>query len=97
MPTYDEWMELYNNCRWIWTSRKGVNGIKVISIKNGNSIFLPAGGKCDPDPEYRNLYGYYWSASINCIASFGSGSFDVSQGWTPGSRYKGFSVRPVTE
>lgn len=36
----------------VWTTLNGVNGIRIISKSNGNSIFLPAGGYG---------YGYYWN------------------------------------
>ena len=43
MPTKAEQDELRNtdNCTWEWTTQNGVNGYKVTSKKNGNSIFLP--------------------------------------------------------
>ena len=46
-PTADEWAELMNgeNCTWTWTSRNGVSGYEIASVKSGftgNSIFLPA-------------------------------------------------------
>ena len=51
MPTIDEFTELRNsdNCTWTWTSQttssgSSIYGYKVSSVKNGNSIFLPASG-----------------------------------------------------
>ena len=46
MPTKTEMQELMNtdNCTWTWTSQHNVNGYRVTSKKNGNSIFLPAAG-----------------------------------------------------
>ena len=48
MPTAEESEELMNeeNCTWIWTTKNGVNGLKITSRKNGNFIFLPAAGHC---------------------------------------------------
>ena len=42
MPTQAEQEELINNCTWTKTTQNGVNGYKVTSKTNGNSIFLPA-------------------------------------------------------
>lgn len=67
MPTKEEQDELLNtsNCTWTWTAMNGVNGYKVVSKKNGNSIFLPAAGL----RYYGSLYyagseGIYWSSSL---------------------------------
>ena len=46
MPTYDQMLELYNNCIHEWTTVGGVNGQKFTG-RNGNSIFLPAAGSYD--------------------------------------------------
>lgn len=43
MPTYNELMELINNCKWKHTEVKGVPGMSVTG-PNGNSIFLPECG-----------------------------------------------------
>ena len=40
MPTRAEQEELRNNCTWTWTTQNAVNGYKVTSKTNGNSIFL---------------------------------------------------------
>lgn len=44
LPSKLEFRELIDNCDWTWTTRNGVNGYKVTSRKNDNSIFLPAAG-----------------------------------------------------
>lgn len=46
MPTFDEFMELRDNCTSTWTTQDGVNGCQVDG-PNGNAIFLPAAGYCD--------------------------------------------------
>ena len=103
MPTNDEFTELRNsdNCTWTWTSQttssgSSVKGYKVTSVKNGNSIFLPASG-------YRNngglinhgSDGYYWSSTL--LSSFSGDAFYL--GFRSGSndRYFGRTVRPVAE
>lgn len=65
MPTDTEWIELCNNCTWTWTTQNGVNGYKVTSKKNGNSIFLPAAGyRSGSSLYYVGSNGYYWSSSL---------------------------------
>ena len=66
MPTVEEFKELSNseNCIWQWTTMNGVNGYKIISKKNWNSIFLPASGQFI----YKNIQGSgslggYWTNS----------------------------------
>jgi hypothetical protein len=78
-----------------------VNGYKVTSKKNGNSIFLPAAGYRDDSSLYgAGSYGYYWSSSLYAdypnyayVLLFRSGGMD----WDYGYRYYGFSVRPVCQ
>lgn len=43
LPTRAEFEELMDKCTWTWTTKNDVNGFEV-TAKNGNSIFLPAGG-----------------------------------------------------
>ena len=99
MPTDAELTELREQCTWSWTTQNGVNGYKVTSKSNGNSIFLPAAG-------YRNgsaLYeagsnGICWSSSLDTDSPnlawgvyFDSGGVSGLNGY----RIDGFSVRPV--
>jgi hypothetical protein len=101
MPTRAEQDELRENCTWTWTTQNGVNGYKVTSKKNGNSIFLPAAGYRDGSSLYRaGSYGYYWSSSLGtgyqddaCGLYFGSGYV----GCDLNPRYIGFTVRPVCQ
>ena len=83
-----------------WTTQNGVKGYKVTGT-NGNSIFLPAAG-------YRygaTLYdsgsnGFYWSSSLYEGNSYNAYRLYFYSGyyvWSYGSRYRGFSVRPVSE
>ena len=69
IPTWDEANELRNNCVWTWESRSvngnTIEGCKVTSKKNGNSIFLPSTGYynnqeklCVPE------CGFYWLSTI---------------------------------
>ena len=83
MPTLEELQELSDNCTWNRTSISGVNGYKVTSKTNGNSIFLPAVGLredavCD-----------YWTSSLS--GSSEAFSFFYEKAY----RCYGGCVRPV--
>ena len=101
MPTIGQYEELINREYTMteWTTMNGVNGMKITSKSNGNSIFLPAAGY-----RYRtSLYdagsdGLYWSRSLYTSYSdyarrldFGSGGYNTNDGY----RDNGRSVRPV--
>ena len=102
MPTMAEQAELRNNCTWTWTTQNGVNGYKVTSKSNGNSIFLPAAGYRD-DSSLSNAgsTGAFWSSSlpytdnpnIACILGFNTGDIP----FIDNNRHAGFSVRPVCQ
>ena len=101
MPTKAEQDELRNNCTWTLTTQNGVNGYKVTSKSNGNSIFLPAAGyRYVSSLLYAGSNGYYWSSSLytggpNDACGLGFSSDGV--GWGSGGRYDGQSVRPVCQ
>ena len=100
MPTRAEQDELRENCAWIWTTRNGVNGYKVISKTNGNSIFLPAAGyRNGSEVHYRDSYGYCWSSSLygsdSHSAYYLNFSSDGLNYFNGGFRFYGRSVRPV--
>ncbi len=67
MPTKEEIDELISKCTWSLITQNGVNGYKIISKINGNSIFLPATGlQLD---YYNGIYdtdsgGFYLSSSL---------------------------------
>ena len=103
MPTKAEQDELRNtsNCTWTWTIQNGVNGYKVTSKRNGNSIFLPAAGYRYVDNlSNAGSDGYYMSSSLSNAGSdyayyvyFYSDDVD----WNDSYRYVGLSVRAVCE
>ena len=103
MPTKEEQDELRNssNCTWTWTTINGVNGYKVTSKKNGNSIFLPAAGYRYYDfLSNAGYYGYYWSRSLNTNGSYYAyylNFYSSYVDWDYGSRSIGQSVRAVCE
>ena len=65
MPTRAEFTELYEQCTWTWTTENGINGYKVTSKSNGNSIFLPVTGlRYESSLRGVGDYGYYRSSSM---------------------------------
>ena len=99
MPSLAQLQELYNYTKTTWTTQNGVNGRKMTSYSNGNSIFMPAAGyrydtslnSAGSNGDYwtRTLYTNYSSSAYNL--DFNSGSFN----WYHSSRDYGRSVRPV--
>lgn len=115
MPSKAQMEELLNpkHCEWIWTTINGVNGYKVISKINGNSIFLPASGEQDGKiRHFVNKEGEYWLSTVDTINSFAAYKFvlyenDLFEGkrikcsesfnTKDCDRCQGRSVRPVIE
>ena len=61
LPSKSEFRELIDNCTWLWTEEKGVQGYTVTSKKNGKSIFFPAAGGLDALESSVENVGEYWS------------------------------------
>ncbi len=61
VPTYEQMMELKDNCTWTWLQDS--KGFKVTGA-NGKSIFLPANGHYTFDLYQSGAVGYYWSGSL---------------------------------
>ena len=108
MPTNDEFGELLdsNNCIWEWVSMattdgSSINGYKVTSTKNGNSIFLPPSGiRGNGDLDGHGSCGYYWSSTHYPYNSYDAYFlyFNSSyHGQHCNRRYYGYTVRPVAE
>ncbi len=101
MPTDAELTELREQCTWKWTTQNGVNGYKVTSKRNGNSIFLPAAGyRYDSSLDSAGSSGYYWSSSLS--ADNPGGAWYVYFASVIVDRYdydrcSGRSVRPVCQ
>lgn len=100
MPTDAEMTKLRSICTWTWTSQNGVNGYRVTSKSNGNSIFLPAASyRIGSSFINAGKFGNYWSSSLDTddpynawfVYFYSSDVYRVDYG----SRYYGRSVRPV--
>ena len=85
MPTNTEMHELIDYCTWEWTTQNGVNGYKVKSKTNDNSIFIPAGYYWSSIPKDDNVDSYYMF--------LGSSEHYVSSV----DRYYGRTIRPVKD
>lgn len=98
LPTETELRELFNNCKWTWTTRNGVAGCEVTSKKNGNSIFLPAAGWQGAAANHVGQSGRYWSSTPYSGDSRYACSLDFSSS-TKSTNYLscfiGYPVRPV--
>ena len=103
MPTIEEFKELLSKCKSRWTTMDGIKG-RLFTGPNGNSIFLPAAGKCEEGhsgfPSGQDKFGAYWSSSLNPSLSdmaqylyFDSKQVSEARNF----RYRGMSVRPVME
>lgn len=101
MPTDAEWKELRTECKWTWTTQNGVNG-RLVTGKNGNSIFLPAAGSRDNTHLWsEDDDGDYWSSSLDtdCPNRAWYVFFDPIgvDDRDKNARFDGKSIRPVTE
>ena len=108
IPTNAQFGELLNsdNCTWQWTSKttsdgSSINGYVVVSVKNGNRIFLPASGyRRNGDLYNHGSYGDYWSSTL--ISDYSSYAYYLdfsssSHSQYGGNRCFGRAVRPVAE
>ena len=98
MPTDDDFQELYDNCTWERKTINGVNGYKVTSKKNGNSLFFACSGLGNGTSWFNHgSFGRYWSGSFGSARSarylyFSSGGVDPQSNY---NRFYGFAVRAV--
>ena len=99
MPSIEEWNELFSNSSLKWEEHNGVSGVALTSVRNGNSIFLPAAGFYHYDNGLisQNTEGYYRTNSLDesrGTISLGFSS-NGSLNWYANDRCFGQPVRPV--
>ncbi|MBR5962843.1 MAG: fibronectin type III domain-containing protein [Bacteroidaceae bacterium] len=102
IPSKKQTEELFNSHYTTieWSALNGVRGLKITSLSNGNSIFLPAAGDfIEGSIGYANSDGQYWSRTFYeeyCkaawVISFNSNSRGADRVQDRGS---GLSIRPV--
>lgn len=102
LPTLEELDEL-TACQHQWIKRNGVNGYEFTG-KNGNKLFLPAGGARNGETvRYAGTVGYYWTGTLGIDPSMHKqrahrlyiGAEGLNH--NPAIRYSGFSIRPVRD
>lgn len=99
MPTYEDIVELVNECSWRWTTVNGVHGYTVTG-PNGNSIFLPAAGRNDEGRlMYQGEVGNYWTSTLDTSRYYSGRHLyfdnDEHSYIYPYRRYFGLTIRPV--
>ena len=95
MPTLDQFEELCNSkyTKKSYIVLNGVNGLKITSKTNGNSIFLPSAGYYD-GTQFKYIegtIGEYWTRTLAYYLSFDYFGADFYQY----ESRQGKSVRPV--
>ena len=97
MPTYNQMLELVNDCDWEWTTQNGVIGYKVTG-PNGNSMFMPAAGcSFDGRTVAVGTDGYYYAttpANTN-IQAYYLMFHQMAKYPDVCYRYQGSSIRPI--
>ena len=106
-PTREELQELMDNCNWSPAMMNGVQGYRVTSQRNNNSIFLPlTGERWNSDTIGYNKYAYYYSNTL-AYDNPGSSTYvytaymynygEGSQEWYESyyNRRGGLAIRPV--
>jgi acetyl esterase/lipase len=99
MPTREQAEELVNECDWKAEKLNNVDGFRVTG-RNGNSIFLAAGGGRDgTSVNYTVVGADFWTGTLSetegeawCF-TFYNGRVHADDLW----RHYGFAVRPVME
>ena len=102
MPTYEDWVELKENCTWKWTYISDVR-VQKVTGSNGNYIYLPAAGYKDTLEDVNTIgagnYGYYWSSNLlvgNPVVARGLRWYNSKEVTMSNfNRYLGLPVRPV--
>lgn len=87
-PTEREIDELIKKCTWQWTQSSGVDGYRITSRVNGNSIFLPV----------TDSRGFYWTSSLSDGRPYSAKTLVLrpdSYATAPYARCNGFVIRPV--
>ncbi len=107
MPTYEETLELTNNCVAEWKTQNGATGY-LFTAPNGNSIFIPAAGYLTDKGELAGHWsqgadaskGCYWSSTLHPQADTDAKDLFFYKGYLNGSqdqyyRYAAQPIRPV--
>lgn len=96
-PTSKDMQELTEKCDWYWERLNGEYGYRVVG-PNGNTIFLPAGGRKNLSTEFLSENGCYWlnDASLDDPTSASGLYFTDSQySILTTARFHGFNMRAI--
>ena len=103
MPTYEEAIELLQNCECTETTKDDVKGLNVTSKTEGKtdkSIFLPYGGQINGTSHTNaSKDGSYWTKTLYTQTTLTTGEVALSfiPLVYPSDRYLGLSIRPVAD
>lgn len=63
-PTEKDWLELMNECEWLWIKTNERFGY-IVYGRNGKAIFLPASGSVNDKGKIQldNISGFYWTST----------------------------------
>ena len=101
MPSSEQYEELINNnyTTITWTTLNNVYGCKITSKSNGNSIFMPAGGRYEGESlDGVGVHGDYWSRSLYTLVSYKAYMYLFDKGKASASfvsRASGRNIRPI--
>lgn len=81
-PTKKECEELIKNCDFEFITYNGINGAKLTSKKNGESIFLPASGEYSRysskfETRNKDKFGYYFIGEVVEVYNMGGGRLEI--------------------
>lgn len=98
MPTAKEFNELNEKCTTQWTTVNGVYGTKVTG-PNGNSIFLPAGGRNYATSGLRDEGedGWFWTSNLENIHAGEAAATHYGIAVQGRNRINGCNIRPVCD
>lgn len=106
MPTAEECQEIVDKCIWYWTTMNGVNGFKITSLINQQSIFLPATGyKEASNNMYLGERCAYFTSTLRegkpghalYFGGYPEEGKDDTIGTGGANRSFGFAIRPVKQ
>lgn len=110
IPSQNDYKELINSDYTMteWTTKEGVNGCKITSKINNNSIFLPAADyRQGTSISYANYQGYYWTRTLSSLfddsayylyftSDYYSDDINTGKiGIGTMDRFHGLSIRPI--
>jgi hypothetical protein len=102
MPNKEEFEELIKECSWQFSyaiSSPSRVGYTITSLKNGNTIFLPAAGYYEKaDLKNHQTNGSYWCGTLSSNKSQEADAFVMTPSDVKMSnvlRTSGFTIRPV--